>query len=88
MRYVFQPTSQSQLFEHGHNNDNHDGRWICLQPGLLLRRELGELILIGLAACKAILNLLLGDKPVEVFAYLDSLVNYLIADHIYETHEL
>ena len=48
----------------------------------------GELILIGLAACKAILNLLPSDKPVEVFAYLDSLVNYLIADHINETHEL
>lgn len=42
----------------------------------------GELILIGLAACKAILNLLPSEKPTAVFTYLDSLVNYLIADHI------
>ena len=42
----------------------------------------GELILIGLAALKAILNLLPSEKPVVVFTYLDALVNYLIADHV------
>ena len=42
----------------------------------------GELVLIGLAACKAILNLLPSEKPVVVFTYLDALVNFLIADHV------
>ena len=42
----------------------------------------GELVLIGLAAFKAVLNLLPSDKPVQVFAYLDSLINVLISDHI------
>ena len=42
----------------------------------------GELILIGMAALKAALNLLPSEKPVQVFTYLDSLVNFLISDHI------
>ena len=42
----------------------------------------GELVLIGMAAFKAVLNLLPSEKPVQVFAYLDSLVNFLISDHI------
>ena len=42
----------------------------------------GELVLIGMAAVKAVLNLLPSEKPVQVFAYLDSLVNFLISDHI------
>lgn len=41
----------------------------------------GELILIGLGTIKAILNLLPSEKPVLVFSYLDSLVNFLISDH-------
>ena len=39
----------------------------------------GEPILIGMAAFKAVLNLLPSEKPV-VFAYLDSLVNFIISD--------
>ena len=42
----------------------------------------GELVLIGMAAIKAALNLLPSDKPVQVFAYLDSLVNFLISDKL------
>ena len=42
----------------------------------------GELILIGMAAFKAVLNLLPSEKPVQVFAYLDSLVNFIISDHL------
>ena len=42
----------------------------------------GELVLIGLAAIKAALNLLPSDKPVQVFGYLDSLVNFMISDHL------
>ena len=42
----------------------------------------GELILIGMAALIAALNLLPSEKPVQVFTYLDSLVNFLISDHI------
>ena len=47
----------------------------------------GELVLIGLAAFKAVLNLLPSDKPVQVFAYLDSLINFLISDHINNDEE-
>mgnify|MGYP003148010165 CR=1 FL=1 len=47
----------------------------------------GELVLIGLAAFKAVLNLLSSDKPVQVFAYLDSLINFLISDHINNDEE-
>ena len=42
----------------------------------------GELVLIGMAAFKAVLNLLPSEKPVQVFAYLDSLVNFLISDKL------
>lgn len=42
----------------------------------------GELVLIVMAAFKAALNLLPSDKPVQVFAYLDSFVNFLIKDHV------
>ena len=42
----------------------------------------GELVLIVMAAFKAALNLLPSDKPVQVFAYLDSLVNFLISDKL------
>ena len=42
----------------------------------------GELVLIGMAAVKAVLNLLPSDKPVQVFAYLDSLVNFMISDKL------
>jgi hypothetical protein len=47
-----------------------------------LAENWGELVLIGLAAIKAALNLLPSAKPVQVFAYLDSLVNFLIKDHV------
>lgn len=47
----------------------------------------GELILIGMAAFKAVLNLLPSEKPVQVFAYLDSLVNFIISDHINKVDE-
>ena len=42
----------------------------------------GELVLIGMTAIKAALNLLPTDKPVQVFSYIDSLVNWLIQDHV------
>ena len=42
----------------------------------------GELVLIGMAAVKAVLNLLPSEKPVQVFAYLDSLVNFMISDKL------
>ena len=45
----------------------------------------GELILIGMAAFKAVLNLLPSEKPVQVFAYLDSLVNFIISDHLQQS---
>jgi len=47
----------------------------------------GELVLIALAALKAALNLLPSDKPVQVFGYLDSLVNFLISDKISKKDE-
>ncbi len=47
----------------------------------------GELVLIALAALKAALNLLPSDKPVQVFGYLDSLVNFLISDKINKKDE-
>ena len=47
----------------------------------------GELILIGMAALKAVLNLLPSEKPVQVFAYLDSLVNFIISDHLNKADE-
>ena len=47
----------------------------------------GELVLIGMAALKAVLNLLPSEKPVQVFAYLDSLVNFLISDHLKKNEE-
>ena len=47
----------------------------------------GELILIGMAAFKAVLNLLPSEKPVQVFAYLDSLVNFIISDHLNKADE-
>ena len=47
----------------------------------------GELVLIALAALKAALNLLPSEKPVQVFGYLDSLVNFLISDHINKKDE-
>ena len=47
----------------------------------------GELILIGMAAFKAVLNLLPSEKPVQVFAYLDSLVNFIISDHLTKADE-
>lgn len=47
----------------------------------------GELVLIGMAAIKAALNLLPSDKPVQVFAYLDSLVNFLISDKLNKRDE-
>ena len=46
-----------------------------------------ELILIGMAAFKAVLNLLPSEKPVQVFAYLDSLVNFIISDHLNKADE-
>lgn len=49
---------------------------------LFLADNWGELVLIGMAAIKAALNLLPSDKPVQVFAYLDSLVNFLISDKL------
>lgn len=42
----------------------------------------GELVLIAMAAIKAALNLLPSNKPVQVFAYLDNLVNFIIQDHV------
>lgn len=47
----------------------------------------GELILIGMAAIKAALNLLPSEKPVQVFGYLDSLVNFMISDHLKKNEE-
>ncbi|MDA8695888.1 hypothetical protein N9L83_02950 [Flavobacteriales bacterium] len=47
----------------------------------------GELLLIGMAAIKAALNLLPSEKPVQVFGYLDALVNWLISDHLNPKNE-
>jgi len=47
----------------------------------------GELLLIGMAAIKATLNLLPSEKPVQVFGYLDALVNWLISDHLNPKNE-
>ena len=54
---------------------------------LFLADNWGELVLICMAAIKAALNLLPSEKPVQVFAYLDSLVNFLISDHIRKVDE-
>ena len=47
----------------------------------------GELVLISMVAIKAALNLLPSDKPSQVFSYLDSLVNFWIADKINKKNE-
>jgi hypothetical protein len=47
----------------------------------------GELLLIGMAAIKAALNLMPSEKPVQVFGYLDALVTWLISDHLNPQNE-
>ena len=58
-----------------------------LSAAQLLSENWGELVLIGLSAVKAMLNLLPSEKPAQVFSYLDSLINFLITDKLRKRKE-
>ena len=58
-----------------------------LSAAQLLSENWGELVLIGLSAVKAMLNLLPSEKPSQVFSYLDSLINFLITDKLRKRKE-
>ena len=47
----------------------------------------GELVLIAMTAIKAVLNLLPSDKPVQVFGYVDQLVNWIVQDHVNQDND-